>query len=110
MLAGISATWGLPLSTAFLTTLLAAASGATAATFVGRAVVGGLLKLIPGAGSVVGGAISAATASTITAALGETYILTLSTLFSAKDGQLPTPDEVKREFQKRLAERFRTNA
>ncbi len=110
MLAGISATWGLEISTAFLTTLVAAASGATAATFVGRALVGGLLKMLPGAGSVVGGAISAATASTITAALGETYILTLSTLFSAKDGQIPTGEEVKGEFKKRLAERFQRRA
>ena len=48
--------------------------GAGGATVLGKTVVSNLLKLIPGAGTVVGGAISAGTAGVLTAALGEAYI------------------------------------
>ena len=50
MLAGISATFGIELSKAFFGTLVAAMAGATGATFLGRAVVSNLLKLIPRGG------------------------------------------------------------
>ncbi len=46
-------------------------------TLMGRAIVANLIKLIPGAGSVIGGAISGATAAALTAALGEAYIAML---------------------------------
>ena len=43
-----------------------------------------LLKLIPGAGTVVGGAISAGTAGVITAALGEAYIGVMELVFKGE--------------------------
>ena len=103
MLAKISAIFGLGLSKAFLTTLLAAAGGTTGATIVGRAVASNLIKLIPGAGTILGGAISAATAGAITTTLGELYIATLISLFTDKSGQAPDSEEVVREFKKRLS-------
>lgn len=102
MLAGISATFGLELSAAFLSTLVVSAAGAGGATLAGQALVGALLKIIPGVGSVTGGLVSAAVASALTVALGETYILALSILYDAKGGEVPTPAEVEAEFKKQL--------
>lgn len=42
------------------------------------------MKFIPGAGSVVGGAISAGTAGIITAALGEAYICVMELVFKGE--------------------------
>jgi len=106
MIAGISATFGMPMTQAMLATLVASATGAVGATVVGRAIVGSLLKLIPGGGTAIGGVISAATATTVTAALGETYILTLKTLFERTAGEPPGAEAVESEFKKQLAARF----
>ncbi len=106
MLAGISATFGLQLTQATLATLVASATGTVGATLIGRSIVGALLKLLPGGGSAVGGAISAATASTVTIALGETYILALRTVFQRTAGEAPAPGEVEAELSKQLALRF----
>ncbi|CAN5447833.1 GTP-binding protein [soil metagenome] len=62
----IAAIYGVKLETATI-----AATVATAvATAAGRGTVIGLLKLVPGAGTLVGGAISAATAAAFTSAMG----------------------------------------
>ena len=52
--------------------------GITGATGIGKTMVANVLKLIPGAGTVIGGAVSAVTTATLTAALGEAYIIILS--------------------------------
>ena len=105
MLAGISATFGIELSKAFLGTLISAAAGATGATFLGRAIVANALKLFPGVGSVAGGVIAAATAVGLTTALGETYIAVLAKLFIASEGEAPAPEAIAREFKDRMARR-----
>ena len=46
----------------------------TAATQVGRATFTGLIKLVPGAGTVVGGAIGAGVASAYTLAMGQAWL------------------------------------
>ncbi len=107
MLAGISSTFGLQLSTAFLSTLLASAAGGTAATFAGRTIVSNLLKFIPGGGTIAGGAISASTAAALTTTLGEVYIATLVALFSNTGGEAPSADQVVRAFRKRLSAKER---
>ena len=48
---------------------------------LGKTVVTNLLKFIPGAGTAVGGVISAGTAGVITAALGEAYIGIMELVF-----------------------------
>jgi uncharacterized protein (DUF697 family)/GTP-binding protein EngB required for normal cell division len=103
MLAGISAVFGLSLSQAFLSTLLSSTGGGLAATLSGRSIVSGLLKLIPGVGTVAGGAISAATAASITTLFGEAYIAVLSRLFSANDGDAPSDEEIASAFKEELA-------
>lgn len=94
MLAGISATYGLDLTEGFLGTVVASTVGGTAATVTGRAIVGGLFKLVPGAGSVVGGVIASATAGTMTTLLGEAYIAALEKAFAKHHGEQPAASEV----------------
>ena len=105
MLAGISATFGIELSRAFLATLVTAMAGTTGAAFLGRAVVSNLLKFIPGLGSVAGGAIAATTAGALTTTLGEIYIAVLAKLFTASRGDAPSPEDIAREFKARMANR-----
>ena len=84
MIAGITAIYGMELNKSFLTAFISAALGAGGATLLGKTVVSNILKLVPGAGSIAGGAISASTAGVITAALGETYILIMDQMFMGK--------------------------
>ena len=74
MLAGITAVFGLPVEKATLSALISSTIGTTGATVLGKTMVSGILKMIPGVGSFVGGAISASVAAALTTALGETYI------------------------------------
>ncbi len=48
--------------------------GAGGAAIVGKTIATNLVKLVPGAGSVVGGAISAGTAGLVTLAMGKAFI------------------------------------
>lgn len=102
MLAGINAVWGLPLSTSFLGMLVSGAITGSAGTAAGRAAVGALLKLIPGAGSVIGGVINASVAATLTTAFGEAYITTLYALTKDNPDQIPTAEEIRVEFMRQL--------
>ncbi len=103
MIAGISATYGLEMSTAFLSTLLTSAAGGTATTFGGRALVTNLLKIFPGAGTVAGGVIAAATAVALTAAMGEAYIATLSALYEESGGETPSNRDVADRFAESMS-------
>jgi uncharacterized protein (DUF697 family)/GTP-binding protein EngB required for normal cell division len=100
MIAGITATYGLSISAGVLSAISASAIGGGVATITGRAITGSLLKLIPGVGSVTGGAISAGTAVAITSALGETYITLLDSLFAKYGGEQPDAHEVIDAIQK----------
>lgn len=102
MLAGISAVWGLPVSTAFLGTLVSGAITGSGGTLVGRAAVGALLKFIPGIGSATGGVISAGVASTLTIAFGEAYIMALYGLTKDDPNRIPTAEEIRDEFMRQL--------
>jgi small GTP-binding protein len=103
MLAGISATFGLSLDQSFLGTIVAAFAAGVGGTFIGRAIVSNILKMIPGAGSVVGGAISATTAATITTTLGEIYINVLYSLFTSNNGEPPSQEQISVAIKKQLA-------
>jgi len=63
----------------------------------------GLLKLIPGIGSIAGGVIAATTAAALTTAFGEAYIAALEMLFVHNNGEPPTPEEVARLQEEVLA-------
>jgi len=102
MIATVSAIFGLDLSTGFLTTLVTASLGSTSGTLAGRAVVGSLLKVIPGVGSVVGGSISAGVAAALTTALGEAYITVLKKLVAANPDRPLTAEEIALALKERL--------
>jgi uncharacterized protein (DUF697 family)/predicted GTPase len=81
----------------------------TAATQVGRATFTGLIKLVPGAGSVIGGAIGAGVATTFTYAMGQAWLRVCQQVHAGKlsglDGALDN-DQLREaflsEFKKRL--------
>ena len=102
MLVRISKIFGIDPSRDFLRTLVAAIAGTAGATLAGRAIVSGLLKLIPGVGTPIGSAIAATTAGTLTTTLGEAYIAVLAKLFE-DTGEAPSTDEIEREFKDRLS-------
>ncbi|MFZ0529746.1 MAG: GTPase, partial [Propionicimonas sp.] len=83
MMARIAHLHGLGLDRA---ALLAVAS-TSIATSAGRAAASGLLKFIPGAGSVVGGVINASVASSLTLAMGQAWLVVCQRAFS---GTLPS--------------------
>jgi uncharacterized protein (DUF697 family)/GTP-binding protein EngB required for normal cell division len=102
MVAGISATFGLSLPEGFFTTLLGSTLTGTGATITGRAIVGSLLKLVPGVGTVIGSAISATTAAAVTSAFGEAYIRSLASLLERRQGEPPTAEEILRTVKEQL--------
>lgn len=102
MLAGITGVFGLPLTEAFLSTLVGSCVTALGATFTGQGIVSGLLKLVPGPGTLVGSVVSAATASALTTLFGEAYIAVLSKLMEARAGELPTAEEVAKAFREEI--------
>ena len=81
MIASITVIFGFDVNKSVITALLSSSIGAGGATLLGKTVVTNLLKFIPGAGTVVGGVISAGTAGVITAALGEAYIGIMELVF-----------------------------
>ena len=54
--------------------LVISAISAGGATIAGKTIASNLFKLVPGAGSVVGGSISAGTAGVVTLAMGKAFI------------------------------------
>ena len=89
---------------------IAAVAGPAAAMSGGKAAVGGLIKLIPGAGSIVGGTINASVAATITLAMGLAWITVCEKLatgnLNAIDGALDN-DLVKQVFQEQFKKRLK---
>lgn len=84
MVASITVIFGFDVNKSIITALLSSTIGAGGATLLGKTVVTNILKFIPGAGTVVGGAISAGTAGVITAALGEAYIGVMELVFKGE--------------------------
>lgn len=75
-----------------MTSILAGVMGVTALAQVGKAIVANLLKFIPAAGTFVGGAISSATAVTLTEAVGHAYISVMEKFFDEDAGSVVFPD------------------
>ena len=84
MIASITVIFGFDVNKSIITALFSSTIGAGGATLLGKTVVSNLLKFIPGAGTVTGGAISAGTAGVITAALGEAYIGVMELVFKGE--------------------------
>ena len=104
MIASIAADFGIDINKTLIASFVSSVLGAGGATLLGKTVVSKLLKLIPGAGSVAGGAISGATAGLLTTALGETFILVMTQIYK---GELSTKDFESPEGKKIIAAIFK---
>ena len=100
MLAGISLAFGLDVSRSFLNTLISGAALTVAGTAGGPALVGALLKFLPGGGTIVGGVISGAVAATITTAFGS-----VAALMVRNQAANPTADEISVAFISELSKK-----
>jgi|GEM_PF-4003800 len=49
--------------------------------------------------------ISGATAAALTTTLGEIYVGTLTALFSANQGEVPTAEDIEKEFKEHLKQK-----
>jgi uncharacterized protein (DUF697 family) len=74
MMAAIAKIFNIDIKTDGLKALATAALGVGGATLIGKTVVAGIFKLIPGPGWLIGGAISGATAGAITYGVGHAFI------------------------------------
>jgi uncharacterized protein (DUF697 family)/GTP-binding protein EngB required for normal cell division len=102
MLASVSATFGLSPSQVFLTTLISAAGGGFMATVSGQTIVSGLLKFVPGMGTLAGALISGTTAASITTIFGEAYVAVLTRLFERDRERAPSEQEIAEAFREEL--------
>ena len=107
MIASITAIFGLDVNKSLITAFVSSALGAGGATIAGKTIASNLLKLVPGAGIVIGGTISGTTAGIITVALGEAYILLMEAIYKGelKSSELETPEgkkKLKELFKKRV--------
>lgn len=100
MLASITKIMGGNVSSGFFKMLIGAVVAQGGVTMVAKVIVGGLLKLIPGAGSVAGGAVSTVVAGTITFTLGSAYIMALES--SIRGGKELIPAEFLEVFKEIL--------
>ncbi len=105
MLTGITVVFGLPVEKATIASIISSTIGTMGATAIGRSLFYSLLKLIPGVGSVVGGAISASVAAAVTASLGETYIAVLTKITK---GEMKLSDIGTKSGKSRIRELFRS--
>lgn len=103
MLASITACFGLNIDKGTIATIVSSVLGTGGATITGKMIATNVIKLVPG-GNIVGGVISGATASLITIALGESYILLLESVYK---GELNSSDISSDKGKKILQELFK---
>ncbi len=110
MIGSITAIFGLEVNKSIMVTFATAMIGTSGATLAGKAISSGLMKLVPGAGTLIGGTISGSTAAVITTTLGEAYILLMEMLwlgeFNATDFETSNGRQQFRQlFKERLEKR-----
>ncbi len=104
MLASITAIFGLSLEKSAIAAIVSGTLGTAGATVAGKTAVSGILKLIPGAGSVAGGVVSGSVAAALTAALGEAYI---AVMISIAKGDMKESDLKTDKGKKFITEAFK---
>ena len=80
-----------------------AAFGVSGATLIGKTVATGIIKMIPGVGSVTGGVISAGTAGVVTYAMGNAFIDICKAI---KSGKLKEDEIATSKGKKMFAQLF----
>lgn len=104
MMIAINNVFGFDVKRDALQSLAVAALGVGGATVIGKTVASNLMKLVPGVGSVAGGAVSAGTAGVITLALGKAYIEVCKAI---KMGKLNQDALTKKEGREMLKKAFK---
>lgn len=104
MIASITVIFGLDVNKSIITAILSSTLGSGGATVLGRTAVSTILKFIPGAGSLAGGAISSATASVITIALGTAYTKIMEMVFR---GEMSVEDLASPKGRKLMKDLFK---
>ena len=104
MIASITVIFGFDVNKSIITALLSSTLGSGGATILGKTAVSTILKFIPGAGTIIGGAISAGTAGVITAALGEAYIGVMELVFN---GEMSVADIGTEKGKKAMSDLFK---
>lgn len=104
MMTSICAVYGIKVKKEGLKMLAIQVIGAGGASVLGKTIATNVVKLIPGAGSVVGGAISATTAGVITFALGMAFIEICN---EVKLGKLSEKDMFSRETARKMKKIFK---
>ncbi len=84
MIASITSVYGFPFSKALLTGIVSSIIGTSGTTYLGKLLASNIIKLIPGIGTVVGGAIDGAVAGLLTKALGFAYIKVMDMIYEGK--------------------------
>jgi len=105
MLARITVTFGLPVDTAFFSTLVSSTVAGTGGTLLGRSALSAFLLLIPGAGPVLKGAISGITAGAFTTAFGEAHIAAISHLIDRDPLNHPSAEQIACQLREEMAKR-----
>lgn len=99
MVAGIAAAMGVQMSQKNLAMLGASLLGALGAAAGGRLIAGGVLKLVPGLGSIVGGVLNSGVAASTTYGLGFGFTEYLCR-FHAAQHRMPEGDELREGFRR----------
>ena len=104
MMVGINAVFKFEVKKDILKSLVMAALGTSGATVIGKTVASNLLKLIPGAGSVAGAAVSGGTGALIAFLLGNAYIEVCK---AVKMGKLTLDDLAKKKGKEAMKRAFK---
>lgn len=102
MMAAINKVYDIQMGDEALKSLAAAVLGASGVTVLGKTIVTNVMKLVPGAGTVAGGAISAGTAAALTLALGNAYIDVCQQIKNGTLRQGELKAALKRKFKSEL--------
>lgn len=107
MLAHITSIFGVRVEKDLLLSVVSGAGGVAGATVMGRTVVANLLKLVPFAGTALGGAISGATASVLTTALAFSYIEVMKKVAANQyEGKATENAEISKLMYEQLKKHF----
>lgn len=100
MMTGINKAFGVDMDKNTNISIISAVVGVTITTYLGRSLVSGLLKTVPGAGTAAGAFISGGTALSLTKTLGEIYMKLLTEI---SYGKIKTDaDSIIKEFKRLL--------
>ena len=103
MLIHLTTIFGVHLDKTFLVSIVSAAGGITGTTFAGKTLVSNLAKLIPGIGTIAGGAISASVAGIMTTTLGYAYISVMKFMLEQEaKGCSVSNDEIAQKMKEEL--------